>query len=122
MEEYIASGTTYARVLGFRESASALLSRMKKESELPLITKLSQAASLLKKRSQGGSSEERNAGDGTSVPENSLTGNSMTGRALAYRLLEEDVRASAIYDICFSSHTEPRMAVNEFQKEIVVVP
>lgn len=122
MEEYIASGTTYARVLGFRESASALLSRMKKESELPLITKLSQAASLLKKQSQGGSSEERNSGDGTSVSETSLTGNSMTGRALAYRLLEEDVRASAIYDICFSSHTEPRMAVNKFQKEIVVVP
>lgn len=117
MEEYMASGTTYARVLGFRESAGTLLTRMKKESELPLITKLAQAASLLKKRSPEGSSGDENPGGG-----NTGAGNSVTEKALAYRLLEEDVRASAIYDICFSSHSEPRVAVNEFQKEIVMVP
>ena len=39
----------YARLLGFRESASALLKKMKHNSRIPLITKLADAERLLSK-------------------------------------------------------------------------
>ena len=37
----------YARLLGFRKSASPLLNRIRKESEIPLIAKPADASSLL---------------------------------------------------------------------------
>lgn len=43
---------SYARILGFRQSSVQLLSRIKKESRLPLLTKLADASSFLNKDAQ----------------------------------------------------------------------
>lgn len=48
MQEWVDNDyVPYARVLGFRESATPLLSQIKKNSEIPLVTKIKDAASLL---------------------------------------------------------------------------
>ncbi|MBR5969268.1 MAG: nucleotidyltransferase family protein [Lachnospiraceae bacterium] len=58
----------YARVLGFRKNASAVMNHIKAAGKIPLITKLAQSTTLLKDDPH------------------------------ALRLLSEDVRASRIYD------------------------
>ena len=63
--------TVYARVLGFKKSASPLLNRIKAEGKVPLITRLAQAKKQLADDPQ------------------------------ALTLLREDIRASFVYDRCF---------------------
>ncbi len=46
-DSFFKDSAGYLRILGFRKSASALLSRMKKTSQLPIITKLADAKKLL---------------------------------------------------------------------------
>jgi hypothetical protein len=45
--------TPYARVLGFRESATPLLGAIKENSSIPLVTKLADAEKLLNKNAFG---------------------------------------------------------------------
>ena len=71
LAEYVSQETVYARVLGFRKDAQPLLARIKTESKLPLISRLSQALKLLQED------------------------------ARALRLLQEDIRASLVYEQCF---------------------
>ncbi len=69
----------YARILGFRKEAAPLLHSMKRNSALPLISKLADAGRLL--------------------------------QPLDLRLLQEDIRASEIYDM-----VSGRRNLNEYQK------
>ena len=46
-DSFFKDSAGYLRILGFRKSASALLARMKKTSQLPIITKLADAKKLL---------------------------------------------------------------------------
>ena len=71
LKGFMSKGTTVARALGFKKSASPLMNRIKTEAKVPLITKLSQASRQL------------------------------SGDDLAKELLMEDIRASLIYDQLF---------------------
>ncbi|MCH4192178.1 MAG: nucleotidyltransferase family protein [Butyrivibrio sp.] len=74
----------YARILGFRKDAAPLLHTMKKNSTLPLISKLADAARFL--------------------------------QPLDLRLLQEDIRASEIYDIISGRHN-----LSEYQKSPIIL-
>ena len=90
LAEYVAQETVYARVLGFRKDAQPLLSRIKEESDIPLISKLTQAPKLL-------------ADD-----------------PKALRLLQEDIRASLVYEQCFRK-ADAYPIPSEFEKPVVVL-
>ncbi len=78
----------YARVLGLRRQAAPLLGAIKRQSRIPLITKLADAKKSLS--------------------------------ADAYRLLELDIRSSAIYQAVAHAHTG-RPATNEFSRPLVIL-
>ena len=90
LTEYAAAETVYARVLGFRKEAQPLMTRIKAESRIPFISKLSQAPKLL-------ADDER-----------------------ALRLLQEDIRASLVYEQCFRK-AEAYPILSEYEKPVVIL-
>ena len=90
LSEYVAQETVYARVLGFRRDAQPLMARIKADGKIPLISRLSQAPKLL-------------ADDDK-----------------ALRLLQEDIRASLVYEQCFRKE-EAYPVRSEFEKPVVTL-
>ena len=88
--KYTMEDTVYARVLGFRKDAQPLLNKIKSAGKIPLITKLAQSQKLLADDPQ------------------------------ALRLLQEDIRASLVYDQCFL-RKEAYPLKSEFEKQIVTM-
>lgn len=91
----------YGRLLGFRKSASPLLSSLKKNSLIPLVTKLADA-------------------------KNSFTGDALDFfiKELFYASLFEAVSASKANNKMLheSSQTQKKTALNEFRQSPVIVP
>ena len=85
--------TPYARMLGFRRSTSELLSSIKKNSTIPLLSKLADAETVLVER------------------ENNL---------YAIEMLREEINASHIYNalVYEKFHTQIK---NEYEQPIVIL-
>ena len=90
MNQYVKAGSVYARALGFRSEAEPLLSGIKMKGTAPLITKLSSAKKML------------------------------GGDLCAFSLLQETIRASALYDAVFIRDPGQGRR-SEFEKPIVIL-
>lgn len=82
----------YARLLGFRKNSTELLSSIKKNSSIPLISKLADAPSLLGKEPSGN----------------------------ALQMVKQDILASDIYESVFS-HKYKRGLLNEYKQSPIIL-
>lgn len=96
----------YARILGFRKSASPLLSLMKKTTSIPLISKLADARKVI---SQYDFSKEEKFQHKTAMT------------PLADQLLSADILASQIYDAILLNQFGVKQPV-EYSKKVIVIP
>ena len=85
----------YARLLGFRRDCAPLLSAIKKNSSIPLVSKLADAPSLFEKRGSEGES--------------------------ALSILRQDVLASDIYESVYSRKYKRMPAVSEYRQSPVII-
>ena len=98
MTEYRSMGAVpYARVLGFRKDAAPLLNAIKKNSEIPFITKLADGEQIL----------ASHYGDTKEGP-------------LACRMLSEDISINRIYESAVSLQTGCPMR-NEYRTPLVII-
>lgn len=88
----------YAKVLGFRRSASPLLHAIKEKGRLPLLTKLADASAVL----------------------SSYEGFTETQRKDALSMLKTDIRSSMVYHAAVSSkfHQKP---YDEYRQQLVIL-
>ncbi len=102
LEEYLDRGAVfYGRLLGFRKEDAKVLSAIKKNSKIPMLTKLADARQVLTDfyGEAGQGSEEK--------------------KDLAMRMLSQDVFASEIYD-SVQKMKDGRRPVREFRKPIQI--
>ena len=85
----------YARLLGFRRDCASLLSAIKKNSSIPLVSKLADAPSLFEKRGSEGES--------------------------ALSMLRQDVLAGDIYESVYSRKYKRMPAVSEYRQSPVII-
>lgn len=104
MTEYRSLGfVPYAKVLGFRKEAAPLLNTIKKNSKIPLITKLADSEQVL----------------ATFYEEAETDGNIKTS-SLALRMLSEDISINRIYESAVSLQTGCPMR-NEYRTPLVII-
>lgn len=104
MTEYRSLGfIPYARILGFRKDAAPLLNSIKKNSKIPLITKLADREQVL----------------ATFYGDAETDGNIKTG-SLARRMLSEDISINRIYESAVSLQTGCPMR-NEYRTPLVII-
>lgn len=97
MERFKQEGCGYARLLGFRRDASALLGIMKKSSSIPLVTKLPRPG----------------AKSGTNEGEETWTG-------LARDMLQADILAADLYESVVTEKFH-RPFISEYRQQVVII-
>ncbi len=107
---------SYARVLGFRRSASPLLHEIKKRSSIPLITKLPSSARLVHSMPKDFNLDQPLQTDGSSTKPLPDEGNNLS---FDQSLLEEDLNATQLWELIVSHKTGAPVR-NERQRQILI--